>query len=178
MSKYRFQIVFVCHPGPKLGNAWPTPKSSSGAPTSNFHPNIGWRPKKKVFTSSDVFCKVIIWNCHSKVTVKDVSTLEKIFHTFYPLLVSVKVITNPCLRKNWMSEGMKSYFFIFFGLHQILGGKLDVGRREALVEMCYQSFTSSNYQQDIPSKIAPFEINFLRYLSEIFTYIPTSKCFY
>ena len=32
-------------------------------------------------------------------------------------------------------------FFCFWGLHSIIRGKLDVGRREGLVEMCFTCLT-------------------------------------
>ena len=99
-------------------------------------PDVQFSPKhreKKVFTPSDIFSKVITWNCYSKVTVKLISTREKIYHTYYPLIVFVQVITNRCLGEYWTSEGAKTFFF--FGLHLRFGEKLDVGRREGLVEM-------------------------------------------
>ena len=88
-SKYRFQIVFVCHPGPKLGNGGLPRNHLPGPRRPIFSKHRVKTPPKKVFTPSDVFSKVITWNCYSKVTVKHISTIEKIFHTFYPLLVFV-----------------------------------------------------------------------------------------
>ena len=62
------------------------------SPDVQFYPKHRVKTKKKVFTPSDVFSKVITWNCYSRVTVKLMSTLEKIFHTFFPLLVFVPAL--------------------------------------------------------------------------------------
>ena len=35
-----------------------------------------------------------------------------------------------------LGVGSVKIFFFFFGFHLMFGGKLDVGRREGLVEMC------------------------------------------
>ena len=125
----------------------------------NHHPG----PRRLIFpqTSDEeqkkglhVFCKVIIWNCYSKVTVKLISILyfredisyflsvtcirlgihESVFEGKLDVRRHEDLFFSPDFCGKITRRKREDLFF--FGLHLIFGRKLDVGRREALVEMC------------------------------------------
>ena len=98
-----------------------------------FHQTSSEDQKKKVFTPSDVFSKVITWNCFSKVTVKHISREDV---AYFLSVTCIRLGTHESMfgGKNvgkredlfffffwssfdnyWTSENVRTFFFLFLG---------------------------------------------------------------
>ena len=85
-----------------------------------FHQTSSEDQKKKVFTPSDVFSKVITWNCFSKVTVKHISREDVAYF-----------LSVTCIR---------------LGTHESMFGGKNVGKREDLFFFFFWS-SFDNYEK-------------------------------